>query len=91
VLAPESTISRYRLTADEYREWIVYTVRNVLDEPGISNEAATVTSHCSPAARKGGRIVFEPTGEEGVVLRFDETGFTATAAGRFVDHWRTLR
>jgi len=88
-LASESTISRYTLTAGEYCEWIVFTTRNNLDKPGVSNEAPAVTNHCSPVTLKDGRIVFEPAGE-GVVLSFDKDGMTATAAGQFVDHWKKL-
>jgi hypothetical protein len=89
-LASESTISRYTLTAHEYCEWNVFTTRNNLDKPGVSNEAPAVTKHCSPVTLKNGRIVFEPAGE-GVVVSFDKDGFTATAAGQFVDHWKKLR
>lgn len=89
-LASESTISRYTLTASEYCEWIVFTTRNNLDKPGVSNEAPMVTNHCSPITLREGRIVFEPAGE-GVVLSFDKDGFTATAAGQFVDHWKKIR
>jgi hypothetical protein len=89
-LASESTISRYTLTAGEYCEWIVFTLRNNLDQPGVSNEAPAVTKHCSPVTLTEGRIVFEPPGE-GVVESFDKDGFTATAIGQFVDHWKKLR
>jgi hypothetical protein len=89
-LASESTISRYTLTSGEYCEWIVFTLRNNLDKPGVSNEAPAVTQHCSPVTLKDGRIVFEPAGE-GVVESFDKDGFTATAAGQFVDHWKKIR
>ena len=89
-LASESTISRYTLTAAQYCEWIVFTVRNNLDRPGVTTVAPQVTEHCSPVTRKDGRIVFEPPGE-GVVVSFDRDGFIATAAGQFVDHWRKLR
>ena len=89
LLASESTISRYTLTASEYCEWIVFTVRNNLDEPGATNVVPPVAKHCTPVTVKDGRIVFEPPGE-GVVVSFDKDGFTATAAGRFVDYWRKL-
>jgi hypothetical protein len=89
-LASESTISRYTLTADEYCEWIVFTSRVDLDEPGVINKAPAVTNHCSPITQKDGRIIFAPAGE-GVTLSFDKTGFTATIAGQFVDHWERLR
>lgn len=86
----ESTISRYTLTADEYCEWIVFTSRVDLDEPGVINEAPAVTNHCSPITHEDGRIVFAPAGE-GVTLSFDRNGFTAAIAGQFVDHWEKLR
>jgi hypothetical protein len=89
-LASESTISRYTLAADQYCEWIVFTTRNNLDKPGVSNEAPAVTNHCSPVTLKDGRVVFEPAGE-GVVESFDKNGFTATAAGQFVDYWKKIR
>ena len=89
-VASESTISRYTLTASEHCEWIVFTTRNNLDKPGVSNEPPAVTNHCSPVTLKDGRIVFEPAGE-GVVLSFDKNGFTAKAAGQFVDHWKKIR
>lgn len=88
-LASESTISRYTLTADEYREWIVFTSRVGLDEPGVTNEAPAATNHNSPITRRNGRVIFAPAGE-GVTLSFDEDGFTATIAGQFVDHWARL-
>ena len=90
-LASESTISRYTLTATEYCEWIVYTTRNNLDSPGVTNEAPPVTNHCSRVTSKRGRIVFVPPGEGGVVTSFDKNGFTATLAGQFVDHWKKIR
>jgi hypothetical protein len=89
-LASESTISRYTLTASEYCEWIEFTVRKDLDAPGVSKEAPAVTKHCIPITLKDGKIVFEPAGE-GVVLSFDADGFTAMAAGQFVDHWKKIR
>jgi hypothetical protein len=88
-LASESTISRYTLTADEYCEWVVFTTRNNLDTPGVSNEAPPVSNHCSPVTLEDGRIIFEPAGE-GVVESFDKDGFTATAAGQFVDYWKKV-
>ena len=90
-LASESTISRYTLTATEYCEWIVYTTRNNLDKPGVTNEAPPVSNHCSRVTQKNGRTVFEPPGEGGVVTSFGENGFTATLAGDFVDHWQRIR
>lgn len=89
-LASESTISRYTLTAGQYCEWIVYTTRNNLDHPGVTNEAPPVRDHCTRVSSKGGRIVFAPPGE-GVESSFDGDGFTAVIAGQFVDHWRRVR
>jgi hypothetical protein len=89
-LASESTVSPYTLTAGEYCEWIMFTLRTDLDAPGVSNETPAVTRHRGPITLKDGRIGFEPAGE-GVVERFDKDGFTATAAGQFVGHWKKLR
>jgi hypothetical protein len=89
-VASESTISRYTLTAGQYCEWIVYTTRNNLDGPGVTNEAPPVTSHCAGIISKEGRIVFAPPGE-GVESSFDKDGFTASMPGQFVDHWRKIR
>jgi hypothetical protein len=89
-LASESTISRYILTAAQYCEWIVYTTRNNLDGPGLTNEAPPVTDHCARVISKDGRIVFAPPGE-GVESRFDKDGFTAIIPGQFVDHWRKVQ
>lgn len=89
-LASESTISRYTLTAAQYCEWIVYTTRNNLDGPGLTNEAPPVTDHCARVTSKDSQIVFAPPGE-GVESRFDKDGFTAIIPGQFVDHWRKVR
>lgn len=89
-LASESTISRYTLTADQYCEWIVYTTRNNLDNPGVTNVAPPVKSHCSHITSKDGRLVFAPPGE-GVESTFDNSGFTATIVGQSVDHWQKIR
>ena len=89
-LASESTISRYTLTAAQYCEWIVYTTRNNLDGPGLTNEAPAVSDHCARVTAKEGRIVFTPPGE-GVESSFDKEGFTALIPGQFVDHWRKVR
>ena len=89
-LASESSISRYTLTADQYCEWIVYTTRNNLDNPGVTNVAPPVKKHCSHITSKDGRLVFAPPGE-GVESTFDNSGFTATIVGQFVDHWQKIR
>lgn len=89
-LASESTVSRYTLTALQYCEWIVYTTRNNLDGPGLTNEAPRVTDHCTRVTSKDGRIVFAPPGE-GVETSFDKDSFAAVIPGQFVDHWRKLR
>jgi hypothetical protein len=88
-LASESTISRYTLTAAQYCEWIVYTTRNNLDAPGVTNDVPPVADHCSRVSFKGGRMVFAPPGE-GVETSFDKSGFTAELTGQFVDHWRRI-
>jgi hypothetical protein len=89
-LVSESTISRYTFTASEYCEWIEFTLRKDLDNPGVSNEVPPVRKHCSPVTIKDGRIAFEPAGE-GVAVSSDRNGFTASVAGQFVDQWKRLR
>jgi hypothetical protein len=37
-IASESTIGRYTFSATKYCEWIIYTTRNNLDKPGVTNE-----------------------------------------------------
>ena len=89
-IASESTIGRYTFSADKYCEWIVYTIRNNLDKPGVTNEAPAVTDHCTPVISKDGRFNFSPPGE-GVEVSFGAEGFTAKIGGEFVDHWRKIR
>ena len=88
-IASESTVGRYMFSVDKYCEWIVYTIRNNLDKPGISNEAPAVADHCTPVTSKGGRYTFSPPGE-GVEVSFGAEGFTAKIGGEFVDHWRKI-
>src|SRR6184192_1218175 len=89
-IASESSVGRYTFSADKYCEWIVYTIRNNLDKPGVTNEAPAVTDHCAPVTSKDGRFSFSPPGE-GVEVRFGTEGFTAQIGGEFVDHWRKIR
>ena len=46
-VASESTVGRYTFSADKYCEWIVYTTRNNLDKPGVTNEPPAVADHCT--------------------------------------------
>ena len=89
-VASESTVGRYTFSADKYCEWIVYTIRNNLDKPGVTNEAPTVTEHCTRVISKDGRFNFSPPGE-GVEVSFGAEGFTAKIGGEFVDHWKKIR
>ena len=89
-VASESTVGRYTFSADKYCEWIVSTIRNNLDKPGVTNEAPAVTDHCTPVTSKAGRFSFSPPGE-GVEVSFGAEGFTAKIGGKFVDHWRKIR
>ena len=89
-VASESTIGRYRFSADKYCEWIIYTVRKDLDKPGVTNEAPPVPDHCTPVRSKDGRFNFSPPGE-GVEVSYGREGFTATISGEFVDHWSRIR
>ena len=89
-IASESTIGRYTFSPNKYCEWIVYTVRNNLDKPGVTNEAPALNNHCTPVTLKNGRFNFSPPGE-GVEVSFGREGFTARISGEFVDHWTKIR
>jgi hypothetical protein len=89
-VASESSVGRYTFSAHKYCEWIVYTIRNNLDKPGVTNEAPVVTDHCAAVTSKDGRFNFSPPGE-GVEVSFGAEGFTAKIGGEFVDHWRKIR
>src|ERR1700749_661846 len=45
-IASESTVGRYTFSANQYCEWITYTIRNNLDKPGVTNDAPAVADHC---------------------------------------------
>ena len=89
-VASESTVGRYTFSADKYCEWVVYTIRNSLDKPGVTNEAPAVSDHCTTVTVENGRFNFSPPGE-GVEVSFGQEGFTAKIGGEFVDHWRKIR
>lgn len=89
-LASESTILRYKLASGKYCEWILYTVRNEIDAPGVSTEAPQVTDHCTSIGVREGKVVFSPPGE-GVTTSFDYNGFTATVDKELTDTWIKLR
>ena len=90
MVASESTVGRYTFSAEKYCEWIVYTIRNNLDKPGVTNEAPAVSDHCTRVTLKDGRFNFSPPGE-GVEVSFGPEDFTAKIGGEFVDHWRKIR
>src|SRR6266496_5166833 len=82
-ISSESSVGRYTFSADKYCEWIVYTIRNNLDKPGVTNEAPAVTDHCAPVSSKDGRLNLSPPGE-GVEVSFGAEGFTAKIGGESV-------
>ena len=85
-----SIVAKYTLTGGKYCQKVELWLQNNRDKPGFSNEAPAAANECSPVTVKDGKITFqEPAG--GPVLSFDKDGFTATAAGQFVDHWKKLR
>src|SRR5437764_11952284 len=86
-IASESSVGRYTFSADKYCEWIVYTIRNNLDKPGVTNEAPAVTDHCAPVTLKDCRFNFSPAGD-GVEVSFGVEVFTEKISGECVDHWR---
>jgi hypothetical protein len=89
-VASESTVGRYSFSADTYCEWIIYTIRKDLDQPGVTNQAPPVTDHCTTVSSKDGRFNFSPPGE-GVEVSYGREGFTAKIGGEFVDHWTKIR
>ena len=89
-IASESTIGRYTFSTKKYCEWIVYTTRNNLDRPGVTNEAPPLTNHCAPVTWRNGRFNFSPPGE-GVAESIGAEGFTAKIGDEFVDHWTRIR
>ena len=89
-IASESTIGRYTFSTTKYCEWIIYTTRNNLDKPGVTNEAPELQDHCTTVISKGGRFNFSPPGE-GVAASSGPNGFTAKIGNEFVDHWQKIR
>ena len=89
-LASESTIGRYTFSREEYCEWIVYTTRNNLDQPGVTNTAPTLSQHCAAVAVKNGRYEFSPPGE-GVRMSVGAEGFSAKIDGGGTDYWTKVR
>ena len=87
--ASESTIGRYKFSANQYCEWITYTIRNNLDRPGVTNDAPAVDDHCTRVISEHGRFNFSPPGE-GVEVSFGADGFTGKISGEFVDRWRKI-
>jgi hypothetical protein len=72
-VASESTVGRYRFSANEYCDWIIYTIRKDLDKPGVTNEAPPVTDHCTPVVSKMDDSSFSPAGE-GVEVSHGQRG-----------------
>jgi hypothetical protein len=88
-IASESTVGRYTFSANQYCEWITYTIRNNLDKPGVTNDAPAVADHCTRVISEHGQFNFSPPGE-GVEVSFGAEGFTAKISGEFVDRWRKI-
>lgn len=89
-IASESTVGRYTYSNSKYCEWIVYTIRNNIDKPGVTNEPPVLTDHCTPVVSKNGRAVFSPPGES-VTMSVGSKGFDARIEGEFVDHWKKIQ
>lgn len=89
-VASESTVGRFKFSAHEYCEWIIYTIRKDLDKPGVTTTAPSVTDHCTPVVSKDGRFNFSPPGE-GVDVSYGAAGFTASITDEFVDHWTKIQ
>lgn len=89
-LASESTIGRYSFSRRKYCEWIIYTTRNNLDHPGVTNAAPALADHCAPVTMKNGQFEFSPPGE-GVAMSIGAAGFAAKIDDGGVDYWTKIR
>ena len=89
-IASESTIGRYTFSRKQYCEWIVYTTRNNLDRPGVTNAAPALANHCAPITWKNRRFTFSPPGE-GVTMSVGAGSFTARIDDGGVDYWTKIR
>ena len=88
-LASESTIGRYSFSPAKYCEWIAYTTRNNLGQPGATNAAPILANHCAAVSRKSGRFVFSPPGE-GVTMSVGTDGFIAKIENGDTDYWTKI-
>lgn len=84
-------VAEYRAVRGEYCERVLYWMQNNVNEPGVSYTPPLEKKNCSKMkeSEKTGHPTFEVNGEE-VVLEFNDEGFTATAEGKFVDHWERI-
>lgn len=89
-LASESSIGRYSFDRERYCEWISYTTRNNLDQPGVTNTAPALAQHCAAVAVRRRRYEFSPPGE-GVAMRVGHEGFEAKIEGGGTDYWTKVR
>jgi hypothetical protein len=89
-LASESTIGRYTFSRRKYCEWIAYTTRNNLGQPGVTNAAPPLAEHCTVVTFKKGRYEFAPPGE-GVTMSVGAEGFEAKIDGGGTDYWTKVR
>jgi len=82
-----SIISTYTLSPTEYTEQTLYAMAN--GQAGVKYETKPLTGK-SPVTIKDGRINFKLPLLGEPEVSFDDSGFTATRAGDFVDHWKKI-
>ena len=85
-----SLVSTYKLTATEYSETLLFSIRN--DQIGGKDIVYDLSGKTQsvPVKMEGGRIQFKsPFNPPSLV--FEGNKLTATAEGRFVDVWEKLQ
>lgn len=84
-----SYLARYRIRDGAYCEQPMHWFDHGVLGEGSRFDAPAEKSECAPIVAEDDAYRFALPGEP-VVVRFRGDGFTATAEGQFVDHWRRL-
>jgi hypothetical protein len=85
-----SVVSKYKFTATEYTETLMYTVFNdpTAGKPAVVNLSAATKS--VPVKTKGRRVEFKLPFDRPAILVDGDT-MTATAEGAFIDYWERVQ
>lgn len=88
-----SVVSKYKLTDKEYTETLLYSALN--DETGLlsKNKGMTYTTNETktvPVTIEGSKITFSPP-FDAPTLTFEGNKMSATAKGKFTDHWEKVK